>query len=176
MVVVCCLLFCHCVLISNAQGKRGSAVFTRYEDPAGRFFFSYPPTMTAKRVGPDHVRVHHPKAGLRIDVFVEKRRRPMDPKAAPLLAAFKMRLKQEMKDARILKEGRLKGSDDSEGFVLCTFRDRRGIRHVQLVQYVVGKTRLVQMIISDRPQGFNNLSKIILRIQRSLKVVKSGLK
>jgi hypothetical protein len=174
--VICCLVFCQCALISHARGEKDRAAFTQYRDPAGRFFFSYPATMTVKRMGPDHVKVYHSSAGLRINVFVENRRRRMDPKVAPLLAAFKMRLKQEMKGARILKEGRLRGSDESEGFVLCTFRDKRGIRHVQLVQYVVGSSHIVQMIISDRPEGFRNLSKIILQIQRSLNVVKSRLK
>ena len=94
----------------------------------------------------------------------------------PLLEAFKSGLKHSMKDAKILEEGRLKDSNNRNGYIICSFTDRRGMKHVQLVQYYVSGDRLLQMIISDRPEGFRNLEKVIRRIHRSLKVLKPSLK
>jgi hypothetical protein len=47
---------------------------------------------------------------------------------------------------------------------------------VQLVQYYVTEDRLLQMIISDRPEGFRNLQKVIRQIHQSLRIMKPALK
>lgn len=124
----------------------------------------------------DAVTVRHPRAGLRISVFVEKRAKTGSAKVKPFLEAFKAGLKKEMKKSRILKEGKLRGAEDSQAYVVCSFTDKRGLRLVQLVQYYVTEDRLLQMIISDRPEGFRNLEPIIEEIHGSLRIHEPSLK
>ena len=73
--------------------------YKRYEDPSGRFSFEYPATMKIRATSADHVKVWHPKATLRINIFVQKRPRKRDPRVRPVLEALKSGLKQDMKEA-----------------------------------------------------------------------------
>jgi hypothetical protein len=150
--------------------------FTRYTDPEERFSFDYPVTMKIQAVSNDEVRVTHPGATLRITVLVEKRPRAASASAELLLDAFKKTLKEEMKDAAVLEEGKLKGLTGSQGYIVCTFKDRKGIQLVQLVQYCVTEDRILQMIISDRPEGFKNLKDVVNKIHQSLMILKPKLK
>lgn len=160
------------VLSSYGQAADRSDPYTTYIDPKGRFSFDYPSTMTVHTRGPNEVTISHPKATLRISVYVDRRPPGKSADVAPLLAAFKLRLKQEMKQASIVEEGHLPGPKKAQGYVICAFTDARGVKYVQLVHYYVTKDRLLQMIISDRPQGFRNLAKVIRTIHRSLKILK----
>jgi len=132
--------------------------------------------MKVDGVNPDKVKIYHPRATLRISVFIEKRPRRRRPRVGPLIAAFKKRLRQEMKGASIVEEGKLPGSGDSQGYLICSFQDQRGIKHVQLVQWFVGEERVLQMIVSDRARGFRNLEKVIRKIHRSLAIGNPRLK
>ena len=149
--------------------------FTRYNDPEQRFTFDYPSTMKVRAAGNDEVKIIHPGATLRITVLVEKRRRTTTASAEVLLDAFKKTLKAEMKDATILEEGKLPGLEGSQGFIVCSFKDLRGIQLVQLVQYYVTEDRVLQMTISDRPEGFKNLEPVIRKIHQSLRILNSKL-
>lgn len=175
------LLFCGVIALPGAVHQVGAATgsdsgYKTYEDPRGRFSFQYPSTMKVTVVTPDHVKVSHPKATLRINVFVQDRPRKRDPKVRPVLEALKRGLKQGMKEASVIEEGNVPGTGDRQGYLICSFRDQRGIKHVQLVHYAVSEDRILQMIISDRPRGFKNLEKVIRKIHQSLKIQNPTLK
>lgn len=125
---------------------------------------------------PDEVKVSHPKATLRITLFIEERPKKAVPTSQALLDTIKKRLKDELKGATILEEGTLPGIKGAQGYVICFFKDRRDMELVQLLQYYVTEDRLLQMIISDRPEGFKNLQKVIRQIHQSLKILKPDLK
>jgi hypothetical protein len=149
--------------------------FTQYTDPGRRFMFDYPSTMKVQVSNSDEVKIFHPGATLRITVFVEKRPRATKATARDLLAAFNKKLKEEMKDVSIIQEGKLENLGGSQGYVICSFKNRKGIHLVQLVQYYVTKDRLLQMTISDLPRGFKNLWKVIDNIHRSLRIINPDL-
>jgi hypothetical protein len=161
--------------ILTAGALAADTGFTRYTDPAQRFSFDYPSTMKVRAAGNDEVKVTHPGATLRITVLVEKRRQTATASAELLLDAFKKTLKAEMKDAAVLEEGKLAGLEGSQGYIVCSFKDLRGIQLVQLVQYYVTKDRVLQLTISDRPEGFKNLEKVVRKIHQSLKILNPKL-
>jgi hypothetical protein len=150
--------------------------FKQYTDPEGRFLFDYPAAMNIQATNPNEIRISHPQATLRITVFIESRPRKAKPNAEALLAAFKQGLQESAKDAKIIKEGKLAGMEGSQGFVICSFTNRNGVQLVQLVQYYVSEDRSLQMTISDRPEGFRNLAKVIAIVHESLRIVKPALK
>ena len=162
--------------ILTASALAADSGFARYADPEQRFSFDYPATMKVRAAGNDEVKVTHPGATLRITVLVEKRRRTASASAELLLDAFKKTLKAEMKDAAVLEEGKLAGLEGSQGYIVCSFKDLRGIQLVQLVQYYVTEDRVLQMTISDRPEGFKNLEKVVRKIHQSLKILNPKLK
>jgi hypothetical protein len=125
---------------------------------------------------PDEVTMFHPAATLRVNVFVEARPPRAIPSAELLLEIFKKRLKEEMLDVSILEEGKRGDRGASQGYVICSFKDKRGIFVVQLVQYYVTRDRLLQLIISDRPEGFKNLADVIRKIHHSFRVIDPTLK
>ena len=144
--------------------------YKRYMDPAGRFGFDYPATMTVQQHSSDHVSVFHPKASLRISVFIENRPPNSAAKVQPFLDAFKSQLIKEHTSVKVLEEGNLPGSKDKQGYLICYYVDKKGSKYVQLVQYYVTKRRILQMVISDRPTGFKNLQAVIRKIHHSLKI------
>jgi hypothetical protein len=162
--------------ILTASALAADSGFTRYTDPERRFSFDYPSTMKVRAAGNDEVKVTHPGATLRITVLVEKRRRTASASAELLLDAFKKTLKAEMKDAAVLEEGKLAGLEGSQGYIVCSFKDLRGIQLVQLVQYYVTEDRVLQLTISDRPEGFKNLEKVVRKIHQSLRLLNPKLK
>jgi hypothetical protein len=174
--IVTLLLLCSLQWgILTASAVAPDSGFTRYIDPEQRFSFDYPSTMKVRPVGNDEVKVTHPGATLRITVLVEKRRRTGTASAELLLDAFKKTLKAEMKDAAVLEEGKLPGLEGSQGYIVCSFKDLRGIQLVQLVQYYVTEDRVLQMTISDRPEGFKNLEKVVRKIHQSLRILNPKL-
>ncbi len=145
--------------------------FKRYTDPGHRFSFDYPATMQARAVGKDEVRVFHPGATLRIAVVAEKRSSNQKPNVKPLLEAIKQEMAKETKDFSVLKEGKHPGSDDdSQGYLVCAYKNDRGWWWVSLVQYFVTKDWTLQLTISDRDEGFKNVLKIIAVIHESFTV------
>jgi len=157
----------------TVQGRDG---FKQYTDAQRRFIFDYPATMNVEASTADQVRIWHPGATLRINVFVEKRTKKAPPDAASWLEAFKSKLQEEMKEVSILEEGKLNSLEGSQGYIICAFKDQRGMMLVQLIQYYVSGERVFQMIISDKPEGFKNLHKVIRRIHESLRIVNPRLK
>ncbi|MGO9567697.1 MAG: hypothetical protein ACLP5H_09160 [Desulfomonilaceae bacterium] len=162
--------------ILTASALAADAGFTRYTDPEQRFSFDYPATMKVRAAGNDEVKVTHPGATLRITVLVEKRRRTAPASAEALLDAFKRTLKEEMKGSTVLEEGKLLGLQGSQGYIVCSFKDLRGIPLVQLVQYYVTEDHVLRMIISDVPEGFKNVEKVIRKIHQSLRILNPKLK
>jgi len=150
--------------------------FKQYTDPNRRFVFDYPAGMEVAASNPDEVKVFHSSATLRINVFIEARPPRAIPRAEVLLEAFKKGLQDEMRDVSILEEGKHSGLGESQGYVICSFKDKRGIFLVQLVQYYVTKNRLLQLIISDRPEGFKNLAEVIRKVHGSFRIIDPSLR
>jgi hypothetical protein len=159
------------VISGTVSGQDG---FTKYADPAGRFTFDYPTTMTLKTAGENEVKIFHPAATLRISVFIQDRQKK-GPVTAETVADLFRKLKQEMKDSSILEEGKIKGLDGTQGYTILLYKDHRGLQLVQLVQYYIADERVLQMVISDRTEGFKNLEKVIRKIHNSLKILKPSL-
>ncbi len=131
--------------------------------------------MTVKSPGPDEVKIFHPAATFRISAFVQDRSKKSTPKAEDVTDLFE-KLKQEMKDCTVLEQGKLAGLDGVQGYNIYSFKDHRGMELVQLVQYHIAEDRVLQMIISDRTEGFKNLEKVIRKIHNSLKVLNTKLR
>lgn len=164
-----CLAF---LFVGNSFGED---TFKHYIDPERRFVLDYPPTMTVKSLGQDEVKIFHPNATLRISIFVQDRPKKSVPKAEAVADLF-AKLKQEMKDSTVLEHGKLAGIEGAQGYTVYSFKDHRGMQLVQLVQYYIADDRVFQMIISDRPEGFKNLEKVIRKIHNSLKILNPSLK
>ncbi len=156
--------------------ERGEPTYARYVDPEGRFSFEYPSTMNVRAENPNEVMVGHPKATLRISVYVDKRPPGSAAHVKPLLQSFKERLRKDVKNAKVLVDGEPEDTNARQGYVVCLFKDSRGIDTVQLVHYVAARDRLLQMIVSDRPKGFTSLKEVIRKIHRSLTIMKPDLK
>lgn len=156
--------------------ERAEPTYARYVDPEGRFSFEYPSTMNVRAKNPNEVMVGHPEATLRISVYVDKRPPGSAPRVKPLLRSFKERLRKDVKNGKVLVDGEPEDKDARQGYVVCLFKDSRGINTVQLVHYVAASDRLLQMIVSDRPKGFTSLKEVIRKIHRSLTIMKPDLK
>jgi len=165
-----------CMFLAAGNALAIEEGFKQYKDPRQRFTFDYPATMQVVAANPDEVKISHPKATLRVTVFVEERPKKAVPTGPALVETIKKNLKDELKGASILEEGTLPGLKGAQGYVICFFKDRRGMELVQLLQYYVVEDRLLQMIISDRPEGFKNLQKVIRQIHQSLRITKPDLK
>jgi hypothetical protein len=165
------------VLLTSADISIGAEEgYTHYVDPQRRFALDYPATMKVTAPTPNELRISHSGATLRITVYIEKRPDKGAPNAKLLLEVLKKRLKEEMQDVSIVEEGKAPNIQGSQAHMICSFKDHRGIQLVQLVQYYVSDDLLLRMIISDRPQGFKNLDKVIRTIHRSLKILNPKLK
>ncbi len=163
------------VLALVALASAAEVLYKRYTDSKGRFAFEYPSTMEVRRPGPDEVKIYHPKASLRISVFLENRptKKPAD--VRPFLDALETQLKRDKQDVKILEQGHLPGPKDRQGYLICYFVESGGAKRVQLVQYFVSETRVLQMVIFDHPEGFKNLHPVIRHIHRSLEIIKPTL-
>lgn len=150
--------------------------FKQYTDPSRRFILDYPATMKVSEPKTGEVTIYHPKASLLIRVVIEKRPVTAITDAKALLQAFRTKLKEETKDPSILEEGKLPGLEGSQGYLICSFKNHKGIRVVQLVQYYVAKNRFLLLIISDRLEGFKNIADVIRKIHRSLRIIDPQLR
>ncbi len=154
----------------------GETGLIQYSDPRRRFIFDYPATMRVQASDPDAVSIVHPEASLRIGVFVEKRDNKSKGDAESQIQAFKLKLKEEVKDFNVLEEGKSPGISGRQGYIVCSFKNAKGLQFVHLVQYYFASDRFLRMTISDRPEGFKNLENLIRVIHRSLRIVKPDLK
>src|SRR5271157_144937 len=111
------------------------ALYKQYVDPAGRFSFEYPGTMTLEAAQQDEVTVYHPATLFRISVSVRQLRGKSDLNADVLLAVWKKALQEEMKNVSGLGEGKLEGLQGSQGYVAASFTNKKGVQMVQMVQY-----------------------------------------
>ncbi len=148
----------------------------QYTDPKRRFIFDYPATMKVHASDPNEVRISHPEASLRIAVFVQKRQAKSKPSAESLLATFKSKLKEEIKDVQFLEQGKSPSIQGAQGYIICAFKNAKGAKMVQLVQYYIADEFLLQLTISDRPEGFKNLAPLITKIHHSLRIINPDLK
>jgi hypothetical protein len=150
--------------------------YKKFVDPSGRYALEYPATMSPDSVNVDEFKFIHPEASLRITIIVQPRTQKGIIDEQALLDSLKQNLAENSQDASIVEEGRLPGLPGKQGYFVCSFKDKRGVKVMQLVQYYVSNDKMLQLIISDRPQGFINVEKVIRRIHRSLKVLKPDLK
>jgi len=149
--------------------------YKKFVDPAGRYSIEYPATMHPEMAGTDEVKFSHPQASLRMKIVLEPRTQKGKIDEQSLLNSLKKHLAEDSRDASIVEEGQLPGVPGHQGYFVCLFKDKRGIKAMQLVQYYVSRDKVLQLIISDRPQGFMNVEKVIRRIHRSLKILKPDL-
>jgi len=166
---------CFCLTPLFADPSFGQSAFKEYTDPGRRFSFEYPATMTVQTSNPDEVKIFHPGATLRITVFIQDRPKKSAPKAEAVTELFE-KLKQEMKDSKVLEQGKLPGLDGAQGYTVFSYRDHRGLELVQLVQYYIAEDKILQMIVSDRTEGFKNLEKVIRKIHASLRILNPKLR
>jgi hypothetical protein len=164
------------LVLFPATGLAQDARYKQYIDPEGRFSFEYPATMKVQSANNDEVKVYHPGAGFRISVFVEKHPGKSKLTAPNLLAASKKQLEEQASDVSVIGQGKLPGIEGSQGYIVVSFRDARGTRLVQTVQYYVVDDRFLQMTIADRAEGYKNLEPVVQRVHNSLKILKPQLK
>ncbi len=173
------LLVCLNALLQLSYAQPSSQAaqqgYNKYVDPGGRFSLDYPSAMTCDQVSADEVKFSHSAASLRIAIIVEPRqdKKPVDSRA--LIESFKQNLHKNATDSAILEEGSLPHIPEPQGYIVCTYKDKKGRKIMQLVQFYVSKDKMLQMIISDRPQGFFNVEKVIRHVHRSLKIMKPDL-
>ncbi len=172
--ILALLISLACLTTDPIGASQGG--YKSYLDPAGRFAIDYPATMTLKAQGPDWVNIFHPKATLRINVFVEKRPKPRKPDLKPLFTALVKRLSHDMKDVSVLEEGKVPGRIGPQGYAIFSFRNSKNVKLTQLVHYYVTRERTLQLIISDRPEGFKNLEHVIRKVHKSLRIINPALK
>jgi hypothetical protein len=177
---VCLLLLCiaafSCLPALGASPVSQDKAYRTYVDPQRRFSFDYPATMSVKSSNPNEVRVLHPQASFRIAVFVEERSGKTPLSAEQLLEALTKKLQEEKKDVSVLQHGKLPGLAGSQAYLVASFKDPNGMQFVQLVQYYVAPDRILQMTLSDRPQGFANLASVIKRVHSSLRILAPALR
>ena len=177
---VCLLLLCIAAFSwlpalgasSTAQDK----AYRTYVDPQRRFSFEYPATMSVKSSNPNEVRVLHPQASFRIAVFVEERSGKTPLTADQLLEALTKKLQEEKKDVSVLQRGKLPKLPGSQAYLVASFKEPNGKQLVQLVQYYVAPDRILQMTLSDLPQGFANIASVIKRVHSSLRILAPALR
>jgi hypothetical protein len=170
VILVCLTLFALSAGSCRAAASE-DALYKQYTDPQRRFILDYPATMRIRSSGPGELQFSHPGATFRISVFIENRKSKADRKAEDLLNAFKRELEKEMQEVSVLGQGKLPGLGGSQGYVMVSFKDKKGKKLVQLVQYYVTENRILQLIISDRPEGFKNLEPVIRRVHHSLRII-----
>ncbi len=174
-------IFCFfCMLIFSwvPQASFGSDVgeegFRTFVDSRGRFSIKYPATMSVESPTPDELNIFHPSASLRISLDIIKRPKKSSRDTKAFMEAIKRNLKEEFKDSTVLKEGN-PSSDSSQQYLVCSFTDKRGVKLTQLTQVYLADEHILQLMITDRPEGFKNLMSVIDRISNSLRILKPSL-
>lgn len=149
--------------------------YSRYIDAERRFSFDYPTTMKVQTEGIDEVKVGHSDIALRITALVLRRSSSTIPSNEAILDSFKRKLKEQLNDVSILEEGKLAHLPGTQGYVICAFKDQRGVGIVQLVQYYLAESLSLQIIISDRPEAFKKDEKAIRQVHQSLRILNAKL-
>ncbi len=175
IVAIPALIIVMSLLIEGHVAAQESNAFRIYKDPLGRFSLKFPVTMKVRQISADEVNIYHPKASFRINISIEKSLKKGKPDAAAFIKAFKQNLKLETKDPQIIKEGEAPGIKGAEAFIIYSYTDKRGIRLTQLCQYYSTEGRFLQLIITDRAEGFKNLESVISEIHASLRILKPNL-
>ncbi|MBI5569484.1 MAG: hypothetical protein HY914_06015 [Desulfomonile tiedjei] len=171
-----CFAAISCLPVFAASPAKQDKAYKTYVDPQRRFSFEYPATMSVKSPNPNEVRVLHPQASFRIAVFVEERSGKTPLSADQLLEALTKKLQEEKKDVSVLQHGKLPKLAGSQAYLVASFKEPNGMEFVQLVQYYVAPDRILQMTLSDRPQGFANLASVIKRVHSSLRILAPALR
>ncbi len=148
--------------------------FKTFVDSRGRFSIEYPSTMTVDSRSPDELKFSHPSASLRISLDVIKRPGKSSLNTKTFIETMKKTFQEEFKNSTLIGEG-ASANDPNQFYLIYTFTDKRGIKLTQLTQFFVGKERILQLIISDKPEGFKNLESVITRIRNSMKITNSSL-
>lgn len=175
LVAIPTLVIVLSLLFQGHVTAQESKAFRIYKDPLGRFSLKFPITMKVREISANEVNIYHPKASFRINVSIEKSLKKGKPDAAAFIKAFKQNLKLETKDPQIIKEGSAHGMEGAQAFIIYSYTDKRGIRLTQLCQYYSTESRFLQLIISDRAEGFKNLESVISEIHASLRILKPNL-
>jgi len=175
LVAIPTLVIVLSLLFQGHVTAQESKAFRIYKDPLGRFSLKFPITMKVREISANEVNIYHPKASFRINVSIEKSLKKGKPDAAAFIKAFKQNLKLETKDPKIIKEGEAPGIKGAQAFIIYSYTDKRGIRLTQLCQYYSTESRFLQLIISDRAEGFKNLESVISEIHASLRILKPNL-
>jgi hypothetical protein len=175
IVAIPALIVVMSLLIAGHVAAQESNAFKIYKDPLGRFSLKFPTTMKVRQISPDEVNIYHPKASFRINISIEKSLKKGKPDAGAFIKAFKQNLKLETKDPKIIKEGEAPGIKGAQAYIIYSYTDKRGIRLTQLCQYYSTESRFLQLIITDRAEGFKNLESVISEIHASLKILKPNL-
>ena len=169
-------LICLTTLIWSSEASAVSPdAFKVYSDPLGRYSLKYPSTMKVQNSNPNEALIYHPEATFRISIAIEKRIKRGPPNVAGFLEAFKKNLKMETAELEILKEGKASNIEGAQAYLSYAFTDKRGIRVVQLCQYYSSENWFLQLIISDKQEGFKNLEPIISEIHKSFRILKPSL-
>jgi hypothetical protein len=159
-----------------AWGANPAALYKRHSDPKGRYSLEYPATMNARLQGPDQLAISHPKAPFRIYVFIENRKQKGTPNAASLLKKLAKNLEKELGKIEILDAKSPVKGDKRHGYAIFRFSNSRGVDITQLVHYFVAKDRALQLIISDRSKGYENVKPVVEKVHKSLKIINNNLK
>lgn len=166
------LVICAILALCNQSSAQDG--FNTYLDKDGRFSIEYPSTMTVDIMSPDELNFSHPSASLRMSLDIIRRPKKATKNTEVFVNAIKQNLKDEFKDVTIMSEG-ASSSDPSQLYLLYSFTDKRGVKLTQLTQVYMADERILQLTISDRSEGFNNLGSVIQRIRTSLKILKPNL-
>ena len=169
------IVLATCLSLFPFEKSLAQEGFKTYVDPQARFSIDYPSTMTIDAQSPDELNFSHPSASLRMSLDIIRRpnkKASKDVKA--FMNAIRQNLKEEFKDVLIVSEGSSK-TDPSQVYLLYSFTDKRGMKLTQLTQVYLADERILQLIISDRSEGFKNLDSLIERIHNSLKISKPSL-
>lgn len=169
------IVMATCLSLFAFGESLGQEGFKTYVDPHSRFSIDYPSTMIIEAHSPDELNFSHPSASLRMSLDIIRRpnkKASKDVKA--FMNAIRHNLKEEFKDVVIISEGSSK-TDPSQLYLLYSFTDKRGMKLTQLTQVYLADERILQLIISDRSEGFKNLDSLIERIHNSLKISKPSL-
>ena len=172
--VIFILMNVVCFGLFASQGPCNQDGFKTYVDPQARFSMDYPATMTVDALSPDELNFSHSSASLRMSLDVIRRPKKASKDVKAFLEAIRQNLKEEFKDVVIISDGASK-TDPSQLYLLYSFTDKRGMKITQLTQVYLADERILQLIISDKSEGFKNLDAIIDRVRNSLRISKPSL-
>lgn len=162
-------------ICSPVWGANPTGLYKRHVDPAGRYTLEYPATMDARFNGPDELVISHPKAPFRIYLIIVDRRKGNPPDARELLKAMAKQLEKEVGRIRILDAKAPINGDKRQGYAIFQFKNSRGVDLTQLAHCYAAKNKVLQLIISDRSKGYENIKPVVEKVHKSLKILSEDL-